>query len=808
MPEPKLLTKLTELVGADHVSTARPDMIAYAADMWPRAQIWKTGGDIAQHTPEAVVSVGDRDELQAVLRLCAAAGKTVVPYGGGSGVCGGAMPVQGGVVVDVKRMNRLLSLDRESRLATVEAGALGIHVEQALNESGFTLGHFPSSVYCSTVGGYVAALSAGQFSTRYGTFRDMVVRLTVALPDGRLVRTGPWDGGTFDLTPVFTGAEGTLGFVVDATLRIRTAPETRVFRGFSFGSVDEGLEAMRDIMQAGLEPCVLRLYDPFDTLIAASEPHEAEAEVEASGRLARLLQGRLAPLVQPVWEDLQRNALQALLWRPATLNRLADRVPVRALLVAGFEGAQRSTTSAAEEAWRRLAAAGGRDRGPGPGEAWYQNRYAISFKQPKVFLAGAFVDTMEVSTTWDRLPTLYRRVRAAVGRHAFIMGHFSHAYREGCSVYFTFVGPCGDAADAARRHERIWQTGLDAVVAAGGSISHHHGIGLAKRHYLPAEHGAGGARVFQRLKSALDPDGRMNPGKLWEAPSEAAPAATERRETHLNPVDERSGVVDVGGAVTLAALEDHLAVQGFVAPCWTDGSGTATLAATLADTSRLDWGPRLGAPRDNLLAVRGRTHDGSRIEERPAARRAAGPSLASLLIGTDAFGVVEGATMRVARLPSVSTRIDWVHEDPLALLAAFRSMLDHDVVPARVGLWWRPGAPARMALLLWKESGLFPTEVAEATGRVPEGGTIERPSYDEPWPLPDRGFEASAWEAWGALRRRVRRERKRGEAFQIGRFSRHGGWLVSTTADRRQRTRGAGTNEILRALDDAFTVGG
>jgi alkyldihydroxyacetonephosphate synthase len=223
------------------------------------------------------------------------------------------------------------------------------------------------------------------------------------------------------------------------------------------------------------------------------------------------------------------------------LNRLVDALPASSLLILGFEAegpdGQADARSDGEEALRLLRDAGGEDQGSAPGERWLAHRYKISYRQAPLFAAGAFVDTMEVATTWDRLPRLYAAVRRAVAPHAFILAHFSHAYLEGCSIYFTFVGPGGMAADEAalalrtsagagrrlglerdlhaaeRRYEACWRAALSATCDEGATLSHHHGVGLSKQTFLPREHGEG-MRQLRALKKAFDPKGILNPGKL------------------------------------------------------------------------------------------------------------------------------------------------------------------------------------------------------------------------------------------------------------------------------------------------------
>jgi alkyldihydroxyacetonephosphate synthase len=365
------------------------------------------------------------------------------------------------------------------------------------------------------VGGWLAARSAGQLSSRYGKIEDMVLSVEAVDGTGALLHTldGPSAGP--DLTQLLVGSEGTLAVITSAKLRIWPSPSARWLRGIRFPSVQAGMRALHNIMRAGLRPAVARLYDPLDTLLAG----------KGGGAAMKIPQ----PL-RWVVDATQAEALRLALRAPMLLNRLVDALPAHSLMILGFEGD--SEDDCAEEGDSALAvceSARGDDLGPAPGERWLANRYKISYRQSPLFSAGAFVDTMEVATTWDRLDSLYHQVRRAVQGLAFVMAHFSHAYLEGCSIYFTFVGLAGATADqiargsradaeedlegAESRYDACWKAALGAVADEGATISHHHGVGLSKQIFLPREHGEG-MRQLRALKRAFDPHGILNPGKL------------------------------------------------------------------------------------------------------------------------------------------------------------------------------------------------------------------------------------------------------------------------------------------------------
>lgn len=514
-PLETLHAALVALVGPDHVRVGAPDRTAYSRDLWPRAQLERLTG-APPTLPDAIVWPGTPEEVVAIVRHCHATGTPIVPFGAGSGVCGGARPVAGGIVVDLKRLKRLRHVDHEAGTIEVEAGFIGERLERQLERRGLTLGHFPSSILCSTVGGWLAGRSAGQCSSRYGKIEDMVVDLEVVTGDGELRRTPATGalGQGLDWNQVFVGSEGTLGLITAATLRVHAQPAHRCFRGWLMPDIAAGLAVMRDAMQAGLRPAVLRMYDPVDTVMVGSNP-----DARHSGPLAHLkglLTGESgAPSAAGrVLHTLKQKALVTALANPRWLNRAIDQLPQHCLLVTVTEGTP--AEAEAEDAFLAEAAraAGGRDLGEAPGRSWLAHRHDVSYKQSNLYASGAFVDTFEVATTWAQVAHLYDAVREAVGGHVLVMAHFSHAYPGGASIYFTFAGAAASREAQLVRYDAAWRAGLDRVVAQGATIAHHHGSGLSRRTHMDAEHGAG-RQWFHALKAVLDPAGILNPGKLF-----------------------------------------------------------------------------------------------------------------------------------------------------------------------------------------------------------------------------------------------------------------------------------------------------
>jgi alkyldihydroxyacetonephosphate synthase len=535
LSEAELRLHLADVVGEDRVSLRSDDRDAYSRDMWPRALFAVREGQTALHPPDVIVWPQTEEEVVRLVRTARRLRVPIVPYGAGSGVAGGAVPMYGGITIDMKRMNRVLELDEKELTVRAEAGINGERFERELEARGYTLGHFPSSIYCSTLGGWLAARSAGQMSTRYGKIEDIALSLRAVTGRGEIVDVGrrARAAGGPDWMQLLIGSEGTLGVITSAKLRIRPKPEVRHLRGFEFANVMSGLEGIRRVLQRGLKPAVVRLYDEFDTMVhlrpskhsgkdgrssekrtSALPSLEGRAEAPAGGltaALGKLFSGEGGARVA-------RELLGTALGRPRWLNAAAEALAPKlgrhgCLLIVGVEGGRTRADVEAELVFAELGRAGGKDLGEGPGKRWYEHRYAVSYQMSKVFEAGAFVDTMEVASTWERLPDLYELTKRAIGQHAFVMAHFSHAYSEGCSIYFTFVGHANTRAESEAKYDAIWREGLAAASRAGGTISHHHGVGLLKGPAMAEEHRESMA-VYLALKQAFDPDAILNPGKM------------------------------------------------------------------------------------------------------------------------------------------------------------------------------------------------------------------------------------------------------------------------------------------------------
>lgn len=505
-----LLDRLRAIVGDGNVSVSDIDRLSYCHDNYPVSNLATNEGKIGP-LPDVIVWPADTAQVEKIVRLAIDTRVPIIPYGAGSGVCGGILALHGGIILDLKKMKRIIELDEKSLTVTAETGIIGQLLEMELNRRGYTMGHFPSSLYSSTLGGYLAARSAGQCSSKYGKAEDMVLGMEAVLGTGEVIRTAavPQMSLGPNWNQMLVGSEGTLGIITEATMRVRPLPETRRFVSFMFPDIETGTDAMRQLMRHELQPAAMRLYDELDTAIIGNASKEGESN---ESFLNMIPLSQFGKLVQGALPSAVKKAKQFLGQRIDLINTL-ERFAHGCLLVATFEGDEEMTREEKNLATTICEKLGGVNKGPEPGKRWFKNRYHVSYFQSKVFYHGALVDTIEMATSWRRVPLLYHEVRRAVRDLAVIMAHFSHAYLDGCSVYFSFVTAAPTVEKAEAQYRAIWDAAVGACHQVGGTLSHHHGIGYSKARFMLEEHGAM-MRVYEALKKEMDPHGIMNPGKM------------------------------------------------------------------------------------------------------------------------------------------------------------------------------------------------------------------------------------------------------------------------------------------------------
>jgi alkyldihydroxyacetonephosphate synthase len=440
--------------------TDEMDVAEASRDWWPLAMHWALQGQVLQRAG-IVARPRSTAEVAAVVRLCHQHSVPVTAAGGRSGVLGASIPVFGGVVLDLTALQGVVQVDATSGLVEVLAGTFGPDLEAELREQhGLTIGHFPQSFDIATVGGWVACRGAGQYSTRYGKIEHMVAGLEVVTADGSIILTGGFPAGAQgpDLTQLFIGSEGTLGIVTTVWLKAHPTPTAERRAAYSFPTFELGLEACRRILRRGATPAVLRLYDAPESQRGQGGDGTYCVLLVLDEGDAAIIDGTMSVVI-----DECREA-----------QTLPDDLV----------------------------------------EKWMHHRNDTSALQA-LTRKGFVVDTLEIAAPWAALPGIFDSVRAAmmaVPHARAATCHLSHSYLDGACLYFTFAAtPPADDVDAT--YVALWDAGQRAVLAAGGNLSHHHGVGLNRARFVPEALGAA-LPVLQAVKDALDPKGILNPGKM------------------------------------------------------------------------------------------------------------------------------------------------------------------------------------------------------------------------------------------------------------------------------------------------------
>lgn len=492
-----LVNKLAKVVGKDNVATDKKTRVYHALGKSHRDVVRARRGEIP-NPPDAVVFPGSEEEVVKLLAIAEKESLAVTPFCGGSSVVGGVEPMDGeglvgNISVDLRRMDRVLRVDAESRTARCEAGIWGPELEEELARRGLYMGHAPESFLFSGLGGWIASRGAGRQSTGYGKIEEMLESVRMVTPRGVIeTRNVPASATGPDLNRVICGSEGTLGIITEATMKVRPLPEVYDYRGLLFKTFEGGVQAVRQMLQGGSWPETIRISD---------------AEESSFAMVVR------KPSSNPTKEKGLQTALKAL----DALGYSFDR---GAFAILGVEGEK----SEAEGRMRRIQAIcrknGAIPLGKSAGMEWYEGRYNHPYLRDIMMGWGVLTDTLETSTTWDNIMPLYHAVKDAIRKaladydsKSIVTCHLSHSYVTGSSLYFIFLGRLAEGREI-EQWVHLKEMAGEAILANGGTITHHHGVGYEHAPWFEREYGAQGMEALKGLKSALDPAGIMNPGKL------------------------------------------------------------------------------------------------------------------------------------------------------------------------------------------------------------------------------------------------------------------------------------------------------
>lgn len=456
------LDDLADALPAGAVDTWSGTLDSTSHDTWPvSTKLARLGRH--EHRADVVVRARSTQDVIATLAVAREHAVPVTPRALGSSVTGQPLPTRGGIVLDLASLPASYRVNEEDMVVDVSASYNGGLLEEELQQRGWTLGHSPQSLYRSTVGGWVATLATGQFSSYYGGIEELVTAYTVVLATGETVRlsASPRAAMGPDLRRVFIGSEGTLGIVTEVQLKVFPLPEAREVQAYRLPDVDAGIAILRAQAARGLRPFLLRLYDTDEARHATADP------------------GFPSPV-----------------------------------LFAGTQGTRALAAAELCEFAAIAAAHGGEPLGPEPVTAWLERRFDFSAVEDQLARDGGFAETIEVAHRWSGIRPLYRALKQALSPLADeVLVHFSHVYPQGTSMYVILLGTAADDAAAVERLEAIWSTAMETCLEHGAELSHHHGGGLARSPYSRRSLGEAHL-VLRKLKQALDPDGILNPGKL------------------------------------------------------------------------------------------------------------------------------------------------------------------------------------------------------------------------------------------------------------------------------------------------------
>ena len=479
---------LVEAVGAENVFSDDEDRLRHATGRG-YVDLARLRSGALEAAPDAVLMPRSPSALQRVLEVCASEGVAVVPFGGGTSVVGGVEPARGSharlVSLDLGALRDVV-VDERSLTARLGAGLRGPEAEAALARFGLTLGHFPQSFEYATVGGFAATRSAGQASSGYGRFDALVSSVRLLAPSAELTTLEtPHTAAGPALRELVIGSEGVLGVIPDVTVRVRPAPKVKRYEAWMAESFEAGSEIARALAQGPGLPEIIRV----------SDEEETEGSLALSG--PRGLSGRLFD----GYLGLRKRRGGA-------------------LMIVGFEGDEERVARRRALTVRGLRDGGAAYLGQAAGQAWEHGRYQGPYLRDTLMEMGAMVETLETSHTWSRLGELHQAVGSAIrealagqGTPGLVFCHLSHAYADGASLYFTFISRARRGAEL-EQWRAVKQAASEAIVAHGGTITHHHAIGRDHRPYMEAEVGQAGIDVLRAVKEQLDPAGIMNPGKL------------------------------------------------------------------------------------------------------------------------------------------------------------------------------------------------------------------------------------------------------------------------------------------------------
>ena len=499
IPEPRigddLLAELTDVVGEQYLTSDGLDRIVHTYGKSLRDLVRLRTKEIPR-IPDVVIYPADEAEVQQIVDKAVAADAVIIPFGGGSNISGSLEPHPGEarvvISLDLGRLNKVVSIDEGSGIARIQAGAQGPFIEEQLNSRGWTMGHFPDSFTHSTLGGWIATRSSGMQSDKYGDIADITRGLHAVLPGKVLVlRPLPSTSTGPSVREMILGSEGRLGVITEATVNVHRIPTERLILGYLFPSWEAGVAAMQEISTADAHPTVTRISDSYETSFSV-------ATRKKSSGISALINNTVMKVLEKRGWNLDEICLSFI----------------------GYEGGRADVSRQKAMVKDVVGKHGGIVAGKGPGQLYDQKKFDTPYLRDFLLDRGAVGDVSETAAPWSKLVPLYNAVRTSaneafdkLGVKGFVMCHLSHSYHSGACLYFTFAYKHGDS-DVLAQYDIVKGAIQQAFVDNGGTLSHHHGVGVEHAPWMEQDISAAGVHFIDGLFSAVDPGRNFNPGKV------------------------------------------------------------------------------------------------------------------------------------------------------------------------------------------------------------------------------------------------------------------------------------------------------
>lgn len=467
-----LIKKLEKIVGSQNIITDQSEIYCQIIDVWwiTRYRMFKKD-DLPK--PLMIIFPESKDQVGKLVRLCNEQMIPIVPRGGGAGDSGGTLALERGILVDMKKMDKVVKINKKSLTVRVQPGILQKHLEEYLNKNGYTMNHFPASFHTSTLGGFISTNGTGVLSSKYGKLTDMVHQVEVVLPNGKLFKSLPVNHHSTgpDFSKLFIGAEGTLGIIVEVLCKIHYLPEKMTFLSFLLPNLREGIEVGRRIMMKGLSPCIMRFYDSKDT------SHILREQYNMKGK--------------------------------------------GCFFMVGFDGLKEIVDNQAKVAYKIIKEAEGEELGDKQAWEWWNNRLR-SYYPPLDYGCEPWMTTvMDTVAPYEDIENVYTAMKSAVENgfkknSAIFHAHFSHWYDWGTSIYPSFLikNVPKNYRKAMKLYDDIISACIEAAVSNNGVLNEHHAVGLRLGKFMEKGYGKESYELIRTIKKAIDPNNIMNPGKL------------------------------------------------------------------------------------------------------------------------------------------------------------------------------------------------------------------------------------------------------------------------------------------------------